>query len=192
MSDQEFIPSAPEESDFQDTEIFKKWSNVGGVRRFCSIRTFLGAGKLGVDVGQATDSGVAATLCWTDAVDLSAFLKAIVSGGSIVYPDNEFMSFGGTYVDGKPVSRLLKIAPWMKGEERASDGSMMVKTGHFEATVGSAGAFVPNYNNLISQHMVKITPTEFQRMQYMVELAILRHTIAAGDNAFVQLNGQNR
>ena len=153
--------------------VYKKWFRTRDRAGFLSVDPWLDAGKCAIDIGEVdpkTNSVKGHTQAWTDIVDLATFLQTVRDGrGSALYPKEEFMSYGGTRIDGVPVSRVLRIHPWESGGTVDATGFAW-KTGHFDAKESGQGAFIPNMDKMRSSNLIKVTRVEMAEISYRLNL----------------------
>lgn len=191
-----------QQQEFED-DIYKKWFRTKSQSGFLAVRGWLEAGKVSVDIGELGEGGLKGnTNCFTNAVQLAVYLRAVVEGRAAeLYPPGNgapspesFVYYGGGNTKTGPVSRILKIHHWKKGtgDSATYDASSFVwKCGHFGARTTQSGAFVPDYNKVLSTNLIKVTRQEMAEVSYRLDLALQAFT-ATHANAFKALNGNNR
>jgi len=199
-----FDLSRNESTDEQyEDDIFKKWFKTGQKSGFLALNGWLDAGKVSVDIGEIGQGELkSSTKVWTNAIDLSVYLKAVYEGkGKTLYPaykeaptDESFIYYGGGKMDGKPVGRVLKVHHWQtgSGDNKSYDSRAFVwKSGHFPAKQTDSGAFIPDMNNPISTNLIKVSRLEMAQMHYRLNLAI--QEFASSNTDFLRaLNGNKR
>lgn len=185
-----------------DDDVYKKWFRSKDKSGFLAIRTWLEAGKVSIDIGETGGQGLKGnTQVWTNAVELVTYLRAVYDGkGPALYPrqknspEESFVYYGGGQLDGKPVSRILKVEHWStgSGDSKSYDASSFAwKCGHFAARKAESGAFIPDMSKSLSQNMIKVSRREMAEMYYRLDLAI--NTFAAQNaDVFRALNGNNK
>lgn len=181
-------PEAPpaEHKDFKDTTIWKKWSVSAGVKRFISIRPWMEAAKVAVDIGEASGEGLkGSTIVWADLLDLGSYLGAISMGrGEAIYPADDrqgiptpegFAKYGGGNIDGNAVSRILKVHHWGTKDKGYDNSAFVWKCGHFVARVSKTGAFIPDMSKCLSFHSIKVSRREMHELGTVLGLALQHH-----------------
>lgn len=175
-------PSIKDSKDYQN-DLYKKWFRSKSQSGFLSIRPWFAGMKFKLDIGKTSPDGklLSHTNIYVDAVDFAAYLKAIVNGnGSILYPSNDklglptpegFASYGGSNVEGKPVSRIFKAHHWPSGET-FDPNSFIWKAGHFNARVSDTGAFIPDMKSPLSVDSIKVTRQDISSISYLLDLAL--------------------
>jgi hypothetical protein len=179
----ENVKSSSEEQKNYSQDLYKKWFRSKTQNGFLSIKPWMEALKLKIDIGKTSPDGklISSTNVFVDTVDFAAYLKAIVSGtAKEIYTPNDrmglpslesFASYGGAKLDGKPVSRIFKAHYWTNGEE--FDQTCFVwKCGHFNARVSDTGAFIPDMKNPLSVDFIKVTRQDISSISYIVDLAM--------------------
>lgn len=190
------------------TDLYKKWSKAGGTGRVLSIRPWLEAGKISIDIGETVEAGGKArmkghTLVWTNILGLATYLSAVRDGrGAQLYPANAkagvptpegFVYYGGGKIEGKPVSRILKIHHWQSGDNNFDDAAFVWKCGHFSARTSSTGAYIPDMSKVLSINSIKVTRTEMAEIAYSVNLALINHASRTETKTWLkELTGKNR
>lgn len=189
--------------EFQD-DVYKKWFKTGSKSGFISINTWFEAGKVSVDIGETGAGSLKGnTKVFTNAIEIATYLRAVYDGNAAtLYPERRdgptaesFVYYGGGQIEGKPVSRILKIHHWAtgKGENKSFDTSAFVwKCGHFQARKTDSGAFIPDMSKpALSVNLIKVTRKEMAEIHYRMDLAL--HAFAAREqDLFRSLNGNRR
>lgn len=155
-------------------DLYKKFFKAGASAGFISIKPWLAAGRVSVDIGKLTSESklLSSTIVWVNAVELAVFLQAVVNRRVDLY-DGSFSKYGGSSKDGQVIARVLKIAPWQK-EVIKPDGSCKAwgwRTGHFQGTLTATGAIKPNLQEPISQDLIRVTDVEMAEIAYRLDLA---------------------
>lgn len=169
-----------------EKDLYKKWFRSKTQSGFISIRPWFAGMKFKIDIGKTGPDGklISSTNVFVDAVDFAAWLRSVINGTAVKdFPANErtgavtnesFVSYGGTEINSKPISRILKIHHWQSGD--TYDASAFVfKAGHFEARKSDTGAFLPNMKSPISVDSIKVTRQELHSISYLVDLALASH-----------------
>lgn len=197
-----FAPQDEGRENFKD-DLYKKWFRTKDRNGFIAVREWLDAGKISVDIGEVREGGLKNhTMAWANAVELVVYLKAVVDGNaSELYPapkgggsPETFTYYGGATIDGKPVSRILKVEHWstMKGDQKVFDASGFAwKCGHFAARKQDSGAFIPDMSKPLSQNKIKVSKKEMAEIFYRLDLTI-RSYVAKEDDPMRGLNGNKR
>lgn len=178
-------------------DVFKKWFRSKDKSGFLSLRTWLDAGKVSVDIGETGNQGLKSnTQVWANAVEMVTYLRAVYDGkGKAIFgPHETFMHYGGATVDGKPVSRILKIEHWSTGSgdnKKYDESAFAWKCGHFEARKAESGAFIPDMSKSLSQNLIKVTRKEMAEVYYRLDLAINAFATQTED-VFKALNGNKK
>lgn len=151
-----------EETQFKKLEIYKKWFKTKDKQGFCSITGWFEAGKVIIDIGEVTTE-TKATKCYVDAYDFLTWGKAVRDGtGSFLYPERDqcptpesFVAFGGS----GDVSRIFKAHWWNDGSrsEKNPDRGFTFKCGHFKGDKMSSGGIKPDFSQILSMNMIKMT-----------------------------------
>lgn len=196
---------APQEDqkDFED-DIFKKWFRTREKSGFLSLRGWLEAGKVSVDIGETGGKGLQNnTMVWTNAIELAVYLRAVYDGkATSLFPAprgsegsaETFTYYGGATVDGKPVSRILKVEHWstIKDGKKIYDSNAFAwKCGHFGARKADSGAFIPDMTQSLSQNKIKVTRKEMAEIYYRLDM-VIRGFAARSEDSLRSLNGNNR
>lgn len=200
MSD-EFDGYKEPRDDFED-DVYKKWFRTKDRSGFLAIRTWLDAGKISVDVGELGQEGLKGnTQVWANAIDLALYTRAVYDDrATALFPSQRntspetFVYYGGGQIDGKPVSRILKIEHWStgSGDSKSYDASAFAwKCGHFAARKTDSGAFIPDMSKGLSQNSIKVSRLEMAEISYRLNVAINAFA-ARTDDAFRALNGNKR
>lgn len=179
----ETIPSTEERT----PAIFKKWFKTKSRAGFISLTPWFNALKISVDIGEVVNGKVTSnTLVWTDIIGLTAFLKSIANGTSkLAYGDKEeYSTYGGARIDGKPVSRILKVHQWEKDGVTDAKGFAW-KTGHFAARQSDSGAYIPDMTQKISTNLIKVTRQEMHDISLRLELGLHSFASQNSTNWFV-------
>jgi len=169
-----------------EKDLYKKWFRSKSQSGFISIRPWFAGMKFKIDIGKTGPDGklISSTNVFVDAVDFAAWLRAVVNGSAVKdFPANEktgastnesFVSYGGTEINSRPISRILKVHYWQSGE--TFDATAFVfKAGHFDARKSDTGAFLPNMKAPISVDSIKVTRQELHSISYLVDLALASH-----------------
>lgn len=186
---------------FED-DVYKKWFRTKDRSGFLAIRGWLDAGKISVDVGELGNDGLKGnTQVWANAIDLAVYLRAVYHDkATALYPSQRntspeaFVYYGGGQIDGKPVSRILKIEHWStgSGDKKSYDASAFAwKCGHFAARKTESGAFIPDMSKSLSQNSIKVSRVEMAEISYRIDLALAAFA-SQEDDAFRALNGNKR
>lgn len=169
-----------------EKDLYKKWFRSKTQSGFISIRPWFAGMKFKIDIGKTGPDGklISSTNVFVDAVDFAAWLRAVVNGSAVKdFPVNErtgavtnesFVSYGGTEINSRPISRILKIHYWQSGETFDSS-AFIFKAGHFDARKSDTGAFLPNMKAPISVDSIKVTRQELHSISYLVDLALASH-----------------
>lgn len=158
-------------------DLYKKWSKAGGIQRFCAIRPFFEANKLGIDVGQSKDNHlVSHTEVWVNALEFAAFLEQLLAGrASAIYGKPEYTYFGGTERDGKTISRMFALAPWNKDNPAEGFRALCL---HQEGERNETGAFMAKRGGAkLSEDSIKLTLPELAELSYRLRLGLQGHTL---------------
>lgn len=182
----ENVKSSSEEQKSYSQDLYKKWFRSKTQNGFLSIKPWMEALKLKIDIGKTSPDGklISSTNVFVDTIDFAAYLKSIVSGTSKeIYTVNEkmglpslesFASYGGAKIDGKPVSRIFKAHYWTNGES-FDETCFVWKCGHFNARVSDTGAFIPDMKNPLSVDFIKVTRQDISSISYIVDLAMVSY-----------------
>jgi len=169
-----------------EKDLYKKWFRSKSQSGFISIRPWFAGMKFKIDIGKTSPDGklISSTNAFVDAVDFAAWLRAVVNGSAVKdFPVNEktgavtnesFVSYGGTEINSKPISRILKVHYWQNGDT-FDPTAFVFKTGHFEARKSDTGAFLPNMKSPISVDSIKVTRQEIHSISYLVDLCLASH-----------------
>lgn len=169
-----------------EKDLYKKWFRSKTQSGFISIRPWFAGMKFKIDIGKTGPDGklISSTNAFVDAVDFAAWLRAVINGSAVKdFPANErtgavtnesFVSYGGTEVNSKPISRILKIHHWQSGDTY-DPSAFVFKAGHFEARKSDTGAFLPNMKAPISVDSIKVTRQELHSISYLVDLSLASH-----------------
>lgn len=161
--------------------IFKKWFKTKTRSGFISLTPWFDALKVSVDIGEVANGKVTSnTLVWTDLIGLTAYLKSVANGTSLsAYGETEeYSTYGGARIEGKPVSRIFKVHQWEDNKGFAW------KTGHFAARQSDSGAFIPDMTKKISSNLIKVTRPEMHEMALRLELGLQAFTASKPNNWF--------
>lgn len=183
-------------SDNQDfpEDLYKKWTKSGGVGRFLTIRSWLEAGKIAIDIGETNSDGLkASTLVYANALEVATYLSAVTNGTATnIYKNEEYVYYGGGQKDGKTVSRLLKIAYWST-KDNVDKTAFAWKTGHFEGTTSDTGAVIPNMQKPLSVSSIKVNRQEMAVITKALDLALFNHASHTPSKQWLkEINGKNR
>jgi len=169
-----------------EQDLYKKWFRSKTQSGFISIRPWFAGMKFKIDIGKTGPDGklISSTNVFVDAVDFAAWLRSIINGTAVKdFPANErtgsvtnesFVSYGGTEINSRPVSRILKIHYW-QNNETYDPSAFVFKAGHFDARKSETGAFLPNMKSPISVDSIKVTRQELHSISYLVDLALASH-----------------
>lgn len=186
MSDEEYeIVGSNEEKKFSK-EFYKYWFSYNGRGGFLGLNPWLETNKISVDIGSLKESGGKTalegnTMLWTNTLDLYAYLTAIADGtATTLYPANEragtspetYTYYGGGVMDGKVVSRILKVTYWQGKDGKDDTTAFAWKAGHFEGSKSDTGAIVPNMRKNISMNQIKIPRLEMVKMQQRLHFTL--------------------
>jgi len=177
--------SSPIKSDNKDyqQDLYKKWFRSKTQSGFLAIKPWHQALKMKIDIGKTSSEGklLSSTAVFIDAIDLGAYLRSISNQTALVnYPQNDkngsptpesFVSYGGSVVDGKPISRIFKAHYWQNGEDYDSS-AFVWKCGHFAARKSDSGAFIPDMKSPISVDQIKVTRQEICSIAYLIDLSL--------------------
>ena len=180
-------PQEPENGQ-QTPDVYKKWFRTKDRSGFLSMRPWTEKNKLSVDIGEVSPKEgrvQSHTLVWTDLLGLATYLRAIAANtAAVIYPASPrtgvptpegYVSYGGGNVDGKPVSRILKVHHWQQGrgdDAQYDPTSFVWKAGHFEARTAGQGAFIPDMTKPISQNLIRVSRAEMAEMAYRIDLLL--------------------
>jgi len=171
--------------DYQQ-DLYKKWFRSKTQSGFLAIRPWHQALKMKIDIGKTSSDGklLGNTAVFVDSVDFAAYLKSVtLLTASTNYPANErmgaptpesFVSYGGSVIEGKPVSRIFKAHYWQSGEEFDTT-SFVWKCGHFAARKSDSGAFIPDMKASISVDSIKVTRQDIASISYLIDLSMISH-----------------
>lgn len=174
-----------ESKDYQH-DLYKKWFRSKTQSGFLSIRPWHQALKMRIDIGKTSPEGklISSTAVFVDAIDFAAYLRSVTNTSAEVnYPINEkmgaptpesFVSYGGTMIDGKPVSRIFKSHYWQSNQEYDKT-SFVWKCGHFTARKSDSGAFIPDMKSPISVDSIKVTRQDISSISYLVDLSMISY-----------------
>lgn len=169
-----------------EQDLYKKWFRSKTQSGFISIRPWFAGMKFKIDIGKTGPDGklISSTNVFVDAVDFAAWLRSVINGTAVRdFPANErtgavtnesFVSYGGTEINSRPVSRILKIHYWQNNDTYDSS-SFVFKAGHFDARKSETGAFLPNMKSPISVDSIKVTRQDLHSISYLVDLALASH-----------------
>lgn len=183
LDDQE--ESSPIKSDNKDYQhdLYKKWFRSKTQSGFLAIKPWHQALKMKIDIGKTSSEGklISSTAVFVDAIDIGAYLRSVANQTAIInYPQNEkngaptpesFVSYGGSIVEGKPISRIFKAHYWQSSEEYDSS-AFVWKCGHFAARKSDTGAFIPDMKSPISVDSIKVTRQEICSIAYLIDLSM--------------------
>lgn len=183
-----------DDGEFPDS-VYKKWYRAKNRSGFLSLDTWLEAGKVSVDIGEVTQA-TSNTKVWCDAVEFATYLRAVATGNAKeLYPARSglstpegFVYYGGGEVEGRKVSRILKVVYW-GGQDNYDSSAFNYKAGHFAATVNDQGAYIPNMKEPLSVNMIKVSRAEVAQMSYRLDIAIQRFANIYDGDVFRALNG---
>lgn len=173
-------------------DLYKKWFRSKAQNGFLSIKPWMDAFKLKIDIGKTTPDGklLSSTNVFVDAVDFGAYLRAITMGtAERMFPQNDrtgvptaegFVSYGGATIEGKPVSRIFKAHYWQNGDN-VDTTAFAWKCGHFAARKSDSGAFIPDMKSPLSVDLIKVTRQDVCSISYLIDLAMISHVAQAKD-----------
>ena len=177
--------STIDNKDYQQ-DLYKKWFRSKTQSGFLAIRPWHQALKMKIDIGKTSSEGklLSNTAVFVDSVDFAAYLRSVVQlTAPTNYPANErmgaptaesFVSYGGSVIDGKPISRIFKAHYWQSGEEY-DNTSFVWKCGHFAARKSDSGAFIPDMKSVISVDSIKVTRQDISSISYLIDLCMISH-----------------
>lgn len=179
--------TSPEQEEFSQ-DLYKHWFKFGERSGFLALRPWLETLKISVDIGDLTGGSLKQnTLVWANIVELSTYLTAVRNGTAAkLYPKNDkagaptdegFVYYGGGSVNGKAVSRVLKIHLWETKDGSVDQDGFAWKTGHFEGTKSDTGAYIPNLSKPLSINMIKIPRQKMSEIAFRVELCLIGHAV---------------
>lgn len=186
MSDEEYSEQQhPEEQDF-GSDLYKKWFKAGERSGFLSLRPWLETGKISIDIGELKGKQlVSNTQVWANVVDLAAYLKSVTEGtAKTLYPanakagvqtDEGFTYYGGGTMDGKIVSRILKVHYWQNRDEGYDSTAFAWKTGHFVGKKSATGAVIPDMSSCLSMDMIKLSRQDMAAANLRLQLTLAGH-----------------
>lgn len=182
---------------FED-DIYKKWFRTKDKQGFLSLRGWLSAGKISIDIGELAGGSPNNTQVWCDAIPFATYLRAVSNGtAKTLYPAGNnlpaesYVHYGGTEAGGNAVSRVLKVNYWQRGDQH-DENAFAYKAGHFKGRKSSTGAFIPDMNSPLSVNMIKLSRVEVAEMSYRLDLAIANFAFRTSGDIFRALNGNNR
>lgn len=167
-------------------DLYKKWFRSKTQSGFLAIRPWNEALKMKIDIGKTSPEGklISSTAVFVDSIDFAAYLRSITIGmASVNYPANDkmgiptaegFVSYGGTTLDGKPISRIFKSHYWQTGDTVDST-AFVWKCGHFAARKSESGAFIPDMKSPISVDQIKVTRQDICSISYLMDLSMVSH-----------------
>lgn len=193
-----------QKQEYVDTTLWKKWTVYQNVGRFLTIRPWLEAAKVSIDIGETEGGGTLKghTQSWANILELTTYLQAVKDGhADLLYPANPktgantkegYAYFGGATIDGQPVSRVLKIHHWPVKD--AYDSSAFIwKCGHFRANKSQTGAFIPNMKEPLSQHSIKVSRQEMAVLATALQMAMINHAANTPSNQWLEeISGRKR
>lgn len=156
--------------------LYKKWFRTKTQQGFLTLAPFWRAGKISVDIGEVSNGKLSgSTLVYADYdIVLSYVRSAAFNIETNIFTSNEgagvLAIYGGANTDKGPVSRLLKIQPWIVNNT-PDPNSFAWKVGHFKARASEAGAFIPDMKSPLSQNMIKVTRAEMSVIYTVLERA---------------------
>lgn len=184
------------QDEFPDA-VFKKWYRTKDKSGFLTLDTWLEAGKVSLDIGEVIGDQTNNTKVWCDAMAFATYLRAVTNGtAERIYPKRSglstpesFINYGGGEMEGRKVSRILKVVYW-GSEDRGYDSSAFnYKAGHFAATTNAQGAYIPNMQEVLSVNMIKMSRSEVAEMSFRLDIALQRFAIMYDGDAFRAFNG---
>jgi hypothetical protein len=197
MSDDDNDNDVPTSEDF-GPDLYKKWFKTGDRSGFLSLRPWLEAGKIAIDIGELRNNTLTShTMVWANIVELAAYVRAVASGNGVaLYPkyekqgrdtDEGFGYYGGSQMEGRPVSRIIKVHHWVTDYD--SEGNPIKwdsrnfawKTGHFEGTITATGAFIPKASKPISTNMIQVARRDMGEIALRLDLTLLGHAARTED-----------
>ena len=174
------------------TELYKKWFRSKTSSGFLAIKPWFEGMKFKIDIGKTAPEGklISSTNVYLDAFDSAAYLKSIANGTAITnYPANErtgipspegFSSYGGSEINGKPVSRIFKSHYWQNGDS-FDPNAFAWKCGHFAARKSESGAFIPDLKSPISVDFIKVTRQDICSISYLLDLSLAAYVANNSD-----------
>lgn len=182
------IPNDTQKNDNKEyqQDLYKKWFRSKTQSGFLAIRPWNEALKMKIDIGKTSAEGklISSTAVFVDSIDFAAYLRSITIGmASVNYPANDkmgiptaegFVSYGGTTLDGKPISRIFKSHYWQTGDTVDST-AFVWKCGHFAARKSESGAFIPDMKSPISVDQIKVTRQDICSISYLMDLSMISH-----------------
>lgn len=166
--------------------LYKKWFKSKTQSGFLAIKPWFDGMKFLIDIGKTSNEGKleSSTACYVEAADFAAYLKCIVSGtAENVYPASEklgipypesFISYGGSIINGNPVSRIFKAQYWPAGEN-VDKSSFIWKSGHFKARKTDIGALIPDMKSPLSVDSIRVSRKDISTISYMLDMAMYSH-----------------
>lgn len=178
-------PVKTDTKDYQQ-DLYKKWFRSKTQSGFLAIRPWNEALKMKIDIGKTSSEGKlqSSTAVFVDTIDFAAYLRSIANQTAVInYPTNErmgvptnegFVSYGGTTIDGKPISRIFKAHYWQTSD--AVDATSFVwKCGHFAARKSDSGAFIPDMKTPLSVDQIKVTRQDICSISYLMDLSMVSY-----------------
>lgn len=164
-----------------EQNIYKKWFKTRDKSGFISLQGWAQAGKISIDIGEIVNDQVRSTKVWTNIIEFAAYIKSITNNthkylypGSNNMPDGSFIYYGGGVVDGKPISRVVKIHSWQYGPKdspKYDDKAFAFKAAHFPAKKSQSGAYIPEMSSgPLSINMIKVLTQDIAAMSYRLDL----------------------
>ena len=83
-----------------------------------------------------------------------------------------FAYYGGGSMEGRDVSRILKIHHWESSDETFDETAFAWKTGHFVARKSATGAFIPDMGQRLSADFIRIPRVKMSEMFVRLDLAL--------------------
>lgn len=196
------IPQGDKE--YKDTTLYKKWSVFGDKGRFLTIRPWIEAAKVAVDIGELEKGKfIGNSVVWADMLALGAYLNAVAAGrGEAIYRANPkagvptpegYSKYGGANIEGQSVSRILKIHHWQQEKDKYDPSAFVWKCGHFKANVSRTGAYIPDMRAPISIHSIKVSRQEMNEIALAMQLALTNHAARTESQEWLeQISGSRK
>lgn len=162
--------------------VYKKWFRAGERKGFLTVEGFWSAEKVSFDVGETAKGELkSSTKVWSSIPELLTYLRAVRDGTAPkLYPERRdiptaegFITYGGAEVNGKLVSRILKIHQWTTKDAnnnlKIDPNGFAVKAGHFAGRRNNTGAIIGDMTQCISANLIKVTRTEMHELCLRLE-----------------------
>lgn len=190
------IPDIIPEQDIQgktfDDDLYKKWFKKDAQTGFLSIRPWLEAHKIVIDIGRASGEGglQSNTVCFVDAYLLGTYLHAVVDGRAaklyakyekgMIPTDEGLTVFGGGKKDGQPISRIFKSHHWQTGKDFSAH-AFVWKCGMFGAEIMKTGAYKPLLDQPLSTDSIQVTRKEIAEISYRLDQLLFGYAARTKD-----------